>query len=71
MVSRSMIRRIVILLCRALSKDFQDYSVTKKRKRRSCDGYVAIVTVPELPDGTIYQQDGTTPHFANIVRAHS
>ena len=68
MVSKSMVRRIVLLLCRALCKDLQDYSVTKKRKGRSCDGYVAIVTVPELPDGIIYQQDGATPHFSNIVR---
>ena len=26
-----------------------------------------LYTVPSLPDGTIYQQDGASPHFANIV----
>ena len=27
-----------------------------------------LYAVSQLPDGTIYQQDGTPPHFANIVR---
>ena len=27
-----------------------------------------LYAVPQLPDGTIYQQDGAPPYFANIVR---
>ena len=27
-----------------------------------------LYAVPQLPDGTIYQQDGAPPHFASIVR---
>ena len=26
-----------------------------------------LYAVPQLPDGTIYQQDGAPPHFANII----
>ena len=32
------------------------------------DPYLQLYAVPQLNDGTIYQHDGTTPHFANIVR---
>ena len=32
MASRSMVRRIVLLLCRALAKDLRDYIVTKDGK---------------------------------------
>ena len=32
MASRSVVRRIVLLLCRAIVKDLWDYIVTKKRK---------------------------------------
>ena len=27
-----------------------------------------LYAVPQLPHGTIYQQDGAPPHFVNIVR---
>ena len=46
MASRTMVRLIVLLLCRALAKDLRDYSVTKGGKEvygRPCDGYVATV----------------------------
>ena len=26
-----------------------------------------LYTVPQLPDGTLYQQDGVLPHFSKIV----
>ena len=32
MASRSMVRRIVVLLCRASAKELRDYIVTKRRK---------------------------------------
>ena len=27
-----------------------------------------LYAVSQLPDGTIYQQDGAPPHFANMIR---
>ena len=27
-----------------------------------------LYAVPQLPDGTIYQEDGAPPYFGNIVR---
>ena len=40
------------------------YFFAEKTSLQTCMGYVAV---PELSDGTVYQQDGTPPHFANIV----
>ena len=44
------------------------YFLLRRRSLQTVAGYFAAVTMPQLPDGMIYQQDGAPPHFAIIVR---